>query len=85
MAAGSRKKFYCLDCGVDTGKIGEFYFIKTELWLKVVGTTKGMLCIGCLEKRMERRLCKTDFTSATINNPRFVPKSQRLMDRLTAR
>lgn len=82
--AQSRRKFLCLDCGVDTGKIGEFYFIKTELWLKIVGAIKGMLCIGCLEKRLGRMLCKRDFTDATINNPRFVSKSQRLMSRLTA-
>ena len=84
MAAMCRRKFLCLDCGVDTGKISEFYFIKTELWLKLVGTIKGMLCIGCLEKRLGRVLRKADFTEATINSPRFVSKSQRLMARLTA-
>lgn len=84
MAAQSRRKFLCLDCGVDTGKICEFYFLKTELWLKIAETIKGMLCIGCLEKRLGRKLCRHDFTSASINNPRFVSKSQRLMDRLTA-
>lgn len=82
MAVGSRRKFLCIDCGVDTGKICEFYFIKTELWLKIMATIKGMLCIGCLENRLGRQLQKSDFTDATINNPRFVPKSQRLMMRL---
>lgn len=76
----SRRKFLCLDCGVDTGRIKEHYFIKTDLWLSVVDSKKGMLCIGCLEKRLGRPLVKADFTNSYINSPRFEPKSQRLME-----
>jgi hypothetical protein len=84
VAGKSRKRFLCADCGVDTGKIHEHYFIKTELWLKVMQTIHGMLCIGCLEKRLGRRLRREDFTDSYINSPKFEPKSQRLMERLTA-
>lgn len=76
----SRRKFLCLDCGVDTGKINEHYFIKTDLWLSVVGSKKGMLCVNCLQNRLKRPLVKSDFTNSYINSPRFEPKSQRLME-----
>lgn len=76
----SRRKFLCLDCKVDTGKIKEHYFIKTDLWLSVVGSKKGMLCIGCLQNRLKRPLVKADFTSCYINSPSFEPMSQRLME-----
>jgi len=83
--AKSRRKFLCVDCGVDTGKIHEHYFVHTDLWLQVMPTVNGMLCVEHLEARLGRKLVATDFTTATINSPRFEPKSQRLMERLTAR
>lgn len=78
----SRKKFLCMDCGVDTGKIHEHYFVNTELWLKATGSIKGMLCIEHLESRIGRKLTPEDFPDVTINNPKFESKSQRLMSRL---
>lgn len=64
------KKFICIDCKVNTSKIGEHYFIKDSIWLSVA-PKKGMLCIGCLEKRLKRKLTKNDFTPCYINNPNF--------------
>lgn len=84
MSAKSRRRFLCVDCEVDTGKIREHYFVHTTLWLSVMPTTKGMLCVGCLEKRLGRKLCRADFPPVFINNPRFEPKSQRLMERLAS-
>ncbi len=78
----SRKKFLCLDCKVDTGKIHEHYFITTDTWLSVVSSIKGMLCVSCLEGRLKRKLSPTDFTNATVNDPKFEPKSQRLLERM---
>lgn len=78
----SRKKFLCLDCRIDTGRIHEHYFIETSLWLSAVGSIVGMLCIGCLETRLGRQLVANDFPDVTINNPRFEAKSQRLMSRM---
>ena len=80
----SRRKFLCLDCGVDTGRINEFYFVHTNLWLKAVGSIKGMLCIGCLEKRLGRQLLASDFPDVSINSTRHGNKSLRLLSHLTA-
>lgn len=78
----SRTKWLCLDCRVDTGKIGEHYFVNTALWLSVTKSKIGMLCIGCLEKRLGRRLNPGDFPDVYINKLTNGAKSMRLVDRL---
>lgn len=80
--AKSRSKYICIDCHQDTGKIKEFYFINTNTWLTALGSKQGMLCIGCLEKRLGRELRQDDFPNVTINSPRYGDKSQRLMQRM---
>lgn len=77
----SRRKWKCLDCKIDTSH--EHYFIHTELWLSVVNSKNGMLCIGCLENRLGRKLTANDFTDAYINRLDFGVKSVRLVNRLT--
>lgn len=74
------KKFLCTDCNIDTKY--EFYFVHTDLWLSVMPSITGMLCIGCLESRLGRQLCAKDFTDAYINDIRFGDRSPRLLDRL---
>jgi hypothetical protein len=44
-----------------------------------------ILCIGCLEKRIGRTLCRTDFLDVPINDPNRHQHSDRLRDRLAAR
>ncbi|QPL13798.1 hypothetical protein SEA_MINDFLAYER_195 [Streptomyces phage MindFlayer] len=78
----SRKKWLCLDCGVDTGKIGEHFFLINEVWSLTDLGHKGMLCIEHVEKRIGRRLVPADFASVWINGPRGGMKSQRLANRL---
>lgn len=78
----SRRKWLCLDCGRDTGRLREHYFIVTPLWLKAVGSIKGMLCVGCLEARLGRTLTATDFPPVHINNPHLYPMSDRLRNRI---
>jgi hypothetical protein len=80
----SRKRFLCLDCGVDTGKIHEHYFVQTDLWLSAVGSKTGMLCVEHLEARMGRRLVPDDFPDVSINNPKYEAKSNRLLERMKA-
>jgi hypothetical protein len=80
----SRRKWRCLDCGVDTGKTHEHYFVKSQVWMQAHHSIRGMLCVGCLENRLGRRLKKDDFTDAHINNPRLYPMSDRLRNRLTS-
>ena len=68
MSKVSRRKFLCLDRAVDTGKIGEHYFVQTATWLSVVGCKFGMLCVGCLETRLKRKLRPADFTRCYLND-----------------
>lgn len=78
----SRKKFLCLDCGVDTGKAGEHYMLNDSTW-HLTGLGKyGMLCVKCVEARIGRNLKSTDFNNSYLNKPRTGIKSTRLIDRM---
>lgn len=74
--------FDCADCGVDTSAIDEYYMVIDAVWLQT-GLTKtcGMLCIGCLETRLGRRLVPADFLDAPINQG-FFTLSERIHDRM---
>jgi hypothetical protein len=51
----------CNDCGVDCVKIGEYYMAGPELWTDQLGLGfDDNLCIGCLEKRLGRRMTLRD-------------------------
>ena len=78
----STLKWLCLDCKVHTGKAHEHYFVHTLLWMSAVRSEAGMLCVGCLEKRIGRRLVRADFPEVHINNPKLYPMSDRLRSRL---
>jgi hypothetical protein len=76
--------FKCMDCGINTKDINEYYMVEDELWLKAVPEDEGMLCIGCLEKRLGRKLNKNDFPHFPVNMPfkfHFIV-SDRLLNRL---
>jgi hypothetical protein len=78
----SRKKFLCLDCGIDTGKSGEHYMLIDETW-KLTGLGKfGMLCVEHVEARIGRKLVPDDFNDSYLNNFRTGIKSARLSDRM---
>lgn len=83
IVVASRKKFKCLDCGVDTGKIGEHYMLINATWHKVHKSNKGMYCIGCFESRLGRTLNSRDFNNSHVNKP-FPGKiiSARLYERI---
>jgi hypothetical protein len=74
--------FLCVDCGIDT--IHEYYMVTDEVW-RLAGMLRhgGMLCIGCLETRIKRRLVRDDFIDAKVNIPTCGHKSQRLRRRLS--
>jgi len=79
----SRSRFLCLDCKVDTGKIGEHYMLTDTVWYSIHTSNVGMLCVECIEKRLKRRLNKFDFNQSHVN--RISPgqsKSLRLLDRM---
>ena len=77
-------RFDCEDCDVDTREIDEYYMVHDHVW-KEAGMhpdIEGMLCIGCLEKRLRRLLRPIDFIDAPINRGTF-PLSRGLFNRLT--
>lgn len=79
----NRKKFLCLDCEVDTGKIGEHYMLKDSTWNKVHNSNVGMLCIGCFEIKLGRKLIPSDFNDSHVNRiASGYTKSNRLCQRL---
>lgn len=69
--------FICLDCHVHTGRLKEYYMVKDELWESVVPDGEGMLCAGCLCKRLGRKLEPSDFDDVPINYD-DTPRSERL-------
>ena len=61
------ENFICLDCGVNTDEIGEYYMLTNEVWKEVVPDLTGMLCINCVELRLGRQLWPEDFMDAPLN------------------
>jgi hypothetical protein len=72
-----------MDCGNQTAMThkDEYYMIHDALWLKANPKGEGMLCIGCVEDRLGRRLSADDFTDCLLNKSRH-GKSERLISRL---
>lgn len=78
--------FECLDCGVNTSCIignGEYYMVHDHVWHEANPQDDGMLCIGCIERRLGRGLTSGDFTGAPVNTDGDRDRSDRLLDRLT--
>lgn len=78
----SRKKWLCLDCNLDTGKAGEHYFIRDEVWHRTGLDKIGMLCVECAETRIGRVLVAADFTDCYLNTSAKFHRSTRLIDRM---
>jgi len=82
-------RFLCLDCKVNTRIIDEYYTLFDHIWLAVNPRRNGMLCIGCLEKRLGRMVTYEDFRPEVPINQlelnHLFPKSARLIDRLSRR
>ena len=69
---GSRKRFECRKCGVNTLDIGEYYMVHNELWQSVIDRWEipldkygeaGMICILCFENLLGRVLTEADFAA----------------------
>lgn len=77
--------FDCIDCHTNTGEIGEYYMVRKNVWkLANLGPDDGMLCIGCLEKRIGRKLTHWDFPDIPVNDPLLFKQSKRLQNRLNS-
>ncbi len=75
-------EFECRDCQINTSDIDEYYMVHDHVWLASrLPKDGGMLCIGCLERRIGRKLTPSDFRIAPINQG-FFTRSARLLDRL---
>lgn len=77
------KDFSCIFCSFNTLYGREYYMVLDDIWLAVNPKDKGMLCIGCVEKKLGRDLERADFTDAPINSLTiWGGKSPRLSNRL---
>jgi hypothetical protein len=79
------KFFSCNDCGVNVacrfGGICEYNFmLNPETW-QSLNLNNGLLCIGCIEKRLGRKLTPNDFDKSAPVTSR-TQQSQRLRDRI---
>lgn len=78
-----RANFICRSCGTDThpkSGIQEYYMVNFDIW-EVVGNPPGMLCVGCLEDRLGRRLTPLDFLGCPLNLDLDHHRSPRLLGR----
>jgi hypothetical protein len=64
-------------------KQSEYYMVRDSIW-KRAGDVKGYLCIGCLEKRLGRRLTPRDFADVPCNDW-IETKTPRLVSRMVGR
>jgi hypothetical protein len=62
----------CRECGINTMTLGEFYMVHDSVW--PLEKDAGLLCIGCLEERIGRRLVPSDFTACPLNRDRQSPR-----------
>ena len=52
-----RWRCICNDCGVDIVKAGEYVMLDPQIWKHELGLDwDDNLCIGCVEKRLGRRI-----------------------------
>lgn len=50
-------EWYCRECGKDCFRNPiDYYMLKDDIWFKINGKFKGMLCMECLENRLGHKL-----------------------------
>lgn len=80
-----RDEFPCHDCGLLTAPVDgpdEWYTVLDTVWEHADADEGSILCVGCLEARLGRRLRHADFVAAALNTPNYGRHSQRLLSRL---
>lgn len=72
---------FCMDCDQNTSELREFYMLEQPVWESVIKVSEqtGMLCVGCVEIRLQRRLEPADFNPKWSHLCPF--PSNRLLDR----
>jgi len=80
------EKWYCLDCDrFQLDHNSEYYMVKDAIWYGVTygQECEGMLCTGCLEGRLGRKLVASDFTDCRLNHEKRERGPAMLRNRLT--
>ena len=75
------ENFDCTDCHQNTFLKKEYYMLHDEVWCSVASKFE-MLCISCLEQRLNRTLNSNDFVFQPINYGSLFPQSKLLYSRL---
>ena len=73
----------CKDCLKPV--YSEYYMVHNYIWNEahqLNESKKGMLCISCLESRIDRILTPIDFTTCPLNSTQIKDKSPTLLNRL---
>jgi hypothetical protein len=74
-------EYRCIGCGLDTNEAGEYYMLLNDVWAKT-GRGDAMACVGCVERRLGRRLTAGDFAECPLNAADWNAQSRRLRQRL---
>ncbi len=78
---------FCSDCGwkINTSEHKEWFMLEDSLWESFRGSPR-VLCVGCVEERLERRLTVADFDWDIPLNQEIVSgdfsASKRLLSRM---
>lgn len=73
---------YCRDCSLNCIDLNEFYMVHDEIWNSAANPW-DILCLYCLEHRLDRVLVPEDFKKERINTDlKKYPKSDRLLERM---
>lgn len=78
-----RWEYDCADCGTDS--TDERYMVRDHVWAAAGMCPFGFLCVGCIEKRLGRRLNASDFLAVPLNHAPGYRRSERLAARLASR
>jgi hypothetical protein len=66
LRATTDEHWCCVDCGKNTFQTDDYYMVTHELWQKY-GVGEGMLCVGCIEKRIGHKLTREDLLNCPLN------------------
>ena len=77
----------CYDCGHDCAYMGERFMLHDDVWWSLLDrgeayTAGAMLCVGCVEQRLGRRLTSSDFLPCPLNHGGGYARSLRLRHRM---
>jgi len=66
-------KNMCIDCWKDIDEIHERFIVYSDMQKRAGIDNYPDICVGCMEKRLGRKLTKTDFPENRVNFPSTRP------------